>query len=351
VADDYLATALAHGYADIFRAALEQDRAGAGDLVVGLSGSGQSENIITALEWAKAAGAQVFCLGGRDGGRMRVVCGDERSLIVPSASMEVIEDLHLVAVLVVLDALVGRRGMVAALARFVERFALFLTPDNLEELVRMVEGVWASGERNGRVFVLGLGLGANHLRADLGRGASNGLPIRGLAAPECFTMNSAQATANDDGPDFILADGLAKHDPGANDFAILCDLPGTQALLGHCRELLDPARTPWQAIGDTGVRLDMFRDFDEEFAVAMLGHACGEVIRAQLQERWRVRELALRPEFPPGQKKLGAFATLALETRLRREGLIAADEVVTFCYGRAFAVRDPATLGRERGFY
>lgn len=341
-ADDYFATALAEGYGRIFAKGLEQDEVGAGDVVVGISGSGNSENVVAALTLARARGAAAFCLGGRDGGRMRGVCGDERSLIGRNQCMEAIEDLHAAMILIALDA--RQRGVAvgAAAATFRERFAAFMIADNLAALAALGGGMLRALTERGHVFVLGTGIGANHFRADMGRGASNTLPIRGLSTPECFTLNSAQATANDDGLDFILADGLAKFEPGARDCAILCDLPGAERMLAHCATLLDAGQVERHAIGARGVRLDAFAPYDAEFAVAMLGHACGEVLRAHLTTRWAARVLDHAPAFPHGQKKLGVAETEALERELKLVGAMESREMLTFCYGRCYAVTPPA---------
>lgn len=347
--DDYLATAVAGDYADIYRVGLERDGVGPGDLVVGISGSGNSANVVGALAFARLRGATAFCLGGRDGGRMRTVCGDDHALIARNQCMEAIEDLHALMLALALEI---RAGATAADAQgeLLGAFAAFATSGNLDRLAALGAGLRDGIERGGRTFVLGHGLGANHVRADLGRGATNTLPIRGIAAPECFTMNSAQATANDDGIDFLVADGLAKHDPHSRDFAVLCRLPGSGALLDHCRELLDAGGTPWCEVGDAGVDLRPLYRYDGEFAVAMLGHACGEVLRTSLQAEWRVRRLD-GIVLPDGRKKLGIAATLELERRLRGDGLLASDEVVTFCYGSVFAALDPAVRGLPRCFY
>jgi hypothetical protein len=155
-------------------------------------------------------------------------------------------------------------------------------------------------------------------------------------------MNSAQATANDDGLDFVLVDGLVKFDPGPEDVAILCELPGASGALVHCRELLASAGTPVHSVGAAGVDLSAFAAYDADTALAMLGHACGECIRAELHETWSARRVDRPAPLPPGQKKLGMRATDALEAELKRSGALAADEQLAFCYGALYAVRPPA---------
>ena len=62
------------------------------DIALAISGSGNSPNILKALEVAKQAGAFTIGLTGFHGGRMKALC--DLCVIVPSESMQVIEDLH-----------------------------------------------------------------------------------------------------------------------------------------------------------------------------------------------------------------------------------------------------------------
>lgn len=63
------------------------------DIALAISCSGNSRNVLKALEVARAAGATTVGLGGFDGGQMKFLC--DRCLIIPSENMQVIEDLHL----------------------------------------------------------------------------------------------------------------------------------------------------------------------------------------------------------------------------------------------------------------
>jgi D-sedoheptulose 7-phosphate isomerase len=66
-----------------------------GDVAFAISCSGNSRNVLKALEVARERGATTLCLGGFRGGKMRELCDD--SLIIPSENMQIIEDLHLCA--------------------------------------------------------------------------------------------------------------------------------------------------------------------------------------------------------------------------------------------------------------
>ena len=65
-----------------------------GDVLIAISGSGNSPNIITAVEWARLEGAVTIGLTGGSGGRLHGLV--DCCLVVPSNRMEQIEDMHLV---------------------------------------------------------------------------------------------------------------------------------------------------------------------------------------------------------------------------------------------------------------
>ena len=63
------------------------------DVVLAISGSGNSRNVIRALEVARASGGITVGLTGYEGGMMRDLC--DYCVIIPSDNMQIIEDLHL----------------------------------------------------------------------------------------------------------------------------------------------------------------------------------------------------------------------------------------------------------------
>ena len=76
-----------------------------GDLLVAISGSGNSPNVIRAVEWAKAHGATVVGLCGYDGGRLKPLA--DVPIHVKIDDMQVAEDLHLVICHMAIQALCG----------------------------------------------------------------------------------------------------------------------------------------------------------------------------------------------------------------------------------------------------
>ena len=77
-----------------------------GDLLIGISGSGNSPNILRAVEWANGHGLSTFGLTGFDGGKLRQIAN--QCLHVPIADMGVVESLHLLVFHWVLDNLYAR---------------------------------------------------------------------------------------------------------------------------------------------------------------------------------------------------------------------------------------------------
>ena len=63
------------------------------DVAFAISGSGNSPNILKALQVAKEAGLTTIGLTGFSGGRMLALC--DACIVVPCDNMQVIEDLHL----------------------------------------------------------------------------------------------------------------------------------------------------------------------------------------------------------------------------------------------------------------
>ena len=79
------------GYDQIFRYQLES-LAHPGDLLITISSSGGSPNIVTALEWAKENGVSSIAMTGFSGGKSRELA--DISLHVEADNYGIIEDLH-----------------------------------------------------------------------------------------------------------------------------------------------------------------------------------------------------------------------------------------------------------------
>jgi len=64
-----------------------------GDLIIGISTSGESLNIISALLLAKDMGAKTLGFSGRGGGKMNYVC--DLNMVVPSNDTPRIQEMHI----------------------------------------------------------------------------------------------------------------------------------------------------------------------------------------------------------------------------------------------------------------
>lgn len=81
------------GYEEIFRFQLK-GRLKEGDIVIAISGSGNSLNIINSVAYAKECGNKIIGMTGYDGGKLKKM--SDISLHVPINSMQVTEDIHMI---------------------------------------------------------------------------------------------------------------------------------------------------------------------------------------------------------------------------------------------------------------
>lgn len=102
-----------------------------GDIVIGISGSGNSLNVLRAIELAKKVGAITIGWTGFDGGKLAQIV--DLSLNVPNNCMEQVEDIHLM-----LEHLVT-----TALRRAIQADGMTLPSEFIPELwgLRMVERI------------------------------------------------------------------------------------------------------------------------------------------------------------------------------------------------------------------
>lgn len=81
------------GFDEVFRFQL-QGHLKPGDIVMAISGSGNSKNVINAAEYAKSMGNQVIGLTGFNGGKLMQL--SDVSLHAPIYSMQITEDIHMI---------------------------------------------------------------------------------------------------------------------------------------------------------------------------------------------------------------------------------------------------------------
>ena len=113
-----LLTAIANdiGYADVFAYQL-QSQAVSGDVLIAVSSSGRSRNIVDAIVWARDNGLRTIAITGFEGGTART-CADV-AIHVDSANYGVVEDLH--------------QAVMHALAQYVRQSRL--NPDDIVDTV------------------------------------------------------------------------------------------------------------------------------------------------------------------------------------------------------------------------
>lgn len=101
-----LVTAFANdvAYEDVFAGQLKTILE-PGDLVIAISGSGNSRNVVKAVEYANGAGAETLAVVGYDGGRLKQVA--KHAVWVPSFDMQLCEDVHLMFGHMVMKTLCG----------------------------------------------------------------------------------------------------------------------------------------------------------------------------------------------------------------------------------------------------
>lgn len=64
-----------------------------GDLIIGISTSGNSMNVINGLKTAKSIGCKTICLTGNSGGKMNEIC--DINIIIPSIVTARIQEMHI----------------------------------------------------------------------------------------------------------------------------------------------------------------------------------------------------------------------------------------------------------------
>jgi len=88
IANDY-------GYENLFSRQIE-GYANKGDIVLGISTSGNSENVILGIKKAKELGCRTVCLLGKDGGKLKDLC--DLAIIVKSYDTPKVQESHIMII-------------------------------------------------------------------------------------------------------------------------------------------------------------------------------------------------------------------------------------------------------------
>lgn len=81
------------GFEEVFRFQLK-GHLKSGDVVIAISGSGNSKNVINAVEYAKEQGSAIIGITGYNGGKLKPL--SDVSLHAPVNSMQITEDIHMI---------------------------------------------------------------------------------------------------------------------------------------------------------------------------------------------------------------------------------------------------------------
>ena len=100
-----LAWANDEGFDRVFAEQLK-NLASSGDLLIAVSGSGNSPNVLRAVEWANRNGLDTFGCTGFSGGKLRALA--KQCLHVPLDDMGIVESIHLSAFHWVVDNIHAR---------------------------------------------------------------------------------------------------------------------------------------------------------------------------------------------------------------------------------------------------
>ena len=95
-------TANDYGFEYIFSRQIE-GLARKGDLLVGLSTSGNSKNVIRAVQAAKAKGVRTVVLLGRDGGELKSLA--DLAIVVPAQTSDRIQEMHIKIIHTVIETM------------------------------------------------------------------------------------------------------------------------------------------------------------------------------------------------------------------------------------------------------
>jgi len=109
--NDNIATVMAIandlGYENIFEYQLK-GKLKQNDLVIAISGSGNSANVIKAIEYAKQQGIKTIGVTGYDGGKLAKIA--DISFNVPINDMQIAEDVHMILDHLMMSVLMNRKG-------------------------------------------------------------------------------------------------------------------------------------------------------------------------------------------------------------------------------------------------
>lgn len=94
-------------YDDIFKMQIE-GRLRSGDIIIAISGSGNSKNVLKAVEYARSKGSKVISLTGYDGGKLKAL--SDIPIHARIADMQKSEDIHMIVLHTMAQIIARRMG-------------------------------------------------------------------------------------------------------------------------------------------------------------------------------------------------------------------------------------------------
>lgn len=95
------------GYDNIFVVPLK-NKLQKGDILIGISGSGNSENVVRAFSYANELGAETIAFTGYNGGKLMQMA--KYNIHVEAGNMQITEDIHLILNHMMMFILSGMKG-------------------------------------------------------------------------------------------------------------------------------------------------------------------------------------------------------------------------------------------------
>lgn len=95
------------GYEDVFVVPLK-NKLRPGDIVIGISGSGNSENVVRAFQYANGTGAITIAFTGYSGGKLKNIA--HHNIHIAVDNMQITEDIHLILNHMMMFILSGMKG-------------------------------------------------------------------------------------------------------------------------------------------------------------------------------------------------------------------------------------------------
>lgn len=91
-----------YGFENIFERGVEA-YGSKGDIFIGLSTSGNSENIIKAVKKCRSSGIKTVALLGKDGGKLKGACDFE--FIVPAETSDRVQEIHMIILHIIIEGI------------------------------------------------------------------------------------------------------------------------------------------------------------------------------------------------------------------------------------------------------